>query len=223
MHEEKLNNRKISIKKLVPFGFIKNKDGYIYKTYLMNNQMEMRVLVTEDGRLYTEVLDSISGEEYVLHRILGAEGSFVGHIKAEYESVIEKIAAHCCELDIFKIEGAKKVISYIGERYNCEPEYLWEKFPDNAIWRRKDNKKWYAVLLTVSARKIGFDSDDMIEILDLKARPEDIKCIVDNKKYFPGYHMNKVHWMTVCFNNTVPIEEIFQKIDDSYNLAAKHL
>ena len=39
--------------------------------------------------------------------------------------------------------------------YYCdELEFLWQKFPDNAVWRRKDNKKWYGALLTVSKEKL---------------------------------------------------------------------
>lgn len=36
-----------------------------------------------------------------------------------------------------------------------ELEFLWPKSPDNAIFRRPDNKKWYAVLLTVQKEKLG--------------------------------------------------------------------
>lgn len=52
---------------------------------------------------------------------------------------------------------------------------MWKKFPDNTVVRRKDNKKWYAAILTVSRRKLGFDSNEMVEILDLKMTSEDIE------------------------------------------------
>ena len=122
---------------------------------------------------------------------------------------------------MFKSEQAKSVITYVRNTYGDELEYLWKKFPDNAVVRRKDNQKWYAALLTVSRRKLGIDSDEMIEILDLRMKPEDIETIVDNKKYFPGYHMNKKHWITICLDGTLLIEEICSKIDDSYKLALK--
>ena len=113
------------------------------------------------------------------------------------------------------------IIEYVRKKYGDELEFLWEKFPDNAIWRRKDNKKWYGALLTVSKRKLGIDSDEIIEIIDLRMKPEDIEAKADKLKYFRGYHMNKKHWITICLDDTVSVEEIQQGIDESYTLAIK--
>jgi predicted DNA-binding protein (MmcQ/YjbR family) len=49
---------------------------------------------------------------------------------------------------------------------------------------------------------------------------EEIDVVVDGKKYYPGYHMNKKHWVTICLDGSVPIEEVFRRIDESYGLAA---
>jgi len=96
-----------------------------------------------------------------------------------------------------------------------------QKFPNNAVVRRKDTKKWYAALLTVSRRKLGFDSEEMAEIIDLRMTPEDIEKMVDGTRLLPGYHMNKKHWITICLDDTVSLKEICSLIDDSYNLAFK--
>ncbi|MBW1708710.1 MAG: MmcQ/YjbR family DNA-binding protein [Deltaproteobacteria bacterium] len=39
----------------------------------------------------------------------------------------------------------------------------------------------------------------------------------------PAYHMNKRHWNTVVLDKTVPNNEIFTMIDDSYELVVKGL
>lgn len=214
-------NRKLNISKLLSYGFAEYNDCYVYSADLLDGQMKMNVSVSKDGKTNTEVVDSNSGEEYVLHLVQSATGSFVGQVKAEYEDVLEQICSKCYDIEIFKSKQAKSVIDYVKDKYGDEPEYLWKKFPDNAIVRRKDNKKWYIALLTVSSRKLGFDSDEMIEILDLRMKPEDVETMVDSKKYFPGYHMNKKHWITICLDETVSFDEICSKIDDSYNLAIK--
>ena len=85
----------------------------------------------------------------------------------------------------------------------------------------KDNKKWYAAVLTVSRRKLGFDSDETVEIIDLRMSPEILAASVDNVRIFAGYHMNKKHWVTVCLDGTMPTEEICTMIDESYALARK--
>lgn len=221
MNEVSLKNKKVNIQKLAAFGFSKVKAGYIYSAGIMDNQMKLTVTVSEDEKIYTKLTDTGSGDEYVLHLVSSAAGSFVGQVKAEYEAILDEISAKCFDIEVFKSEQAKAVIAYVRDTYGDEPEYLWQKFPDNAVVRRKDNKKWYAALLTVSKRKLGFDTDEPIEILDLRMKPEDIEKRVDMKKYFHGYHMNKKHWITICLDKTVPYEEICSRIDESYVLAIK--
>ena len=213
--------RKVNTAKLLPFGFKSTDKGYVYHTDLVECQMGMTVLIDASFKVYTEITDNSSGEEYILHRVDGASGTFVGRVKSEYEAVLDEISEKCFDAEVFKSEQAKAVIAYIRKDYGDELEYLWQKFPDNAVVRRKDNQKWYAAILTVSRRKLGFDSDERIEILDLRLNPDEMEGTVDGIRYFPGYHMNKKHWITVCLDGTVPNEEIFERIDDSYGLAKK--
>ena len=105
--------------------------------------------------------------------------------------------------------------------YGDELEFLWEKFSGNAVWRRKDNKKWYAAVLSVSKRKLGFDSDEIAEVIDLRIQPEKLEDLIDNKNYFPAYHMNKKHWFTIILDGSVPSDVIFDYLKDSYDLAKK--
>lgn len=98
---------------------------------------------------------------------------------------------------------------------------MWRRFPNNAIWRRGDTNKWYGILMVLSKRKLGLDSDDRVEVIDLHMEPEEIERVTDGRTYFPGYHMNKRHWCSICLDGSVPIEDIFQRIDESYRLAVK--
>lgn len=87
---------------------------------------------------------------------------------------------------------------------------------ENAI-----DEKWYAVILTIARNKIGFDGNSTIEILDLRIDPMQLKQTIDNKRYFPGYHMNKKNWYTICLDGSVENDELFERIDISYRLAKK--
>ena len=98
-------------------------------------------------------------------------------------------------------------------------EFLWKKSPKNAILRKKSSNKWYAAILTISKRKIGLDSDKIIEVINLHNSEEEIKKLIDCKKYFPAYHMNKKYWCSICLDGTVELEEIYKLIDISYELA----
>lgn len=221
MYKVKFKNKKLNREKLVSFGFEEHNGGYYYYTDLLDGQMRMNITVLYDGNVSTEVIDNNSGEEYILHNIADATGAFVGQVKAEYDAVLEKISSKCFETDVFKSEQAKRLIQYVREKYGDELEFLWKKFSDNAIWRRKDTNKWYAVLLIVSKRKLGIDSDETVEILDLRIKPENLDEFLDNKKYFAGYHMNKKHWYTICLDDSVSFEEICERVAISYTLALK--
>ena len=39
----------------------------------------------------------------------------------------------------------------------------------------------------------------------------------------PGYHMNKKHWNTVLLDGSIPDEEVFAMINESYDLVVKGL
>lgn len=214
-------NRKLNIHKLTDYGFVKCDKGYSYSANLVDEQMKLNVMVLNDGKISTMVIDNTFGEEYILHLVPDAAGPFVGQVKAEYEAVLEDIASKCFDVEVFKAEQSKAIITYVREKYGDELEFLWEKFPDNAIWRRKDNEKWYGALLTVKASKLGLDGDVMIEILDLRIKPTDIETTVDKKRFFMGYHMNKKHWYTLLLDGSISTEEICRRIDESYLLAKK--
>ena len=214
-------NRKVNPASLIPFGFIEDESAYTYSTGLVGGQFEMTVTIAKDGELSADVIDGVSKERYVLHRISGASGAFVGTIREEYERVLTAIAEACFEPDVFKSENARQVIQYAREKYQDELEFLWQRFSENAILRRKDNKKWYAALLVLQKKKLGLDEAGVVDIIDLRGKPDDISALVDGQKYFPGYHMNKKHWFTICLDGSVPVEEIYCRIDESFALAKK--
>lgn len=219
--DDLLKNRKIKTEKLLSFGFYENESGYTYSTGLADGQLEMIVAVTKEGKVSAEVIDLSAKEHYVLHRVPGATGSFVGSVREEYERVLAAIVNDCFEPDVFKSEGARRVISYVREKYQDELQFLWKKFPENAVLRRQDNAKWYAALLILPKKKLGLDTQSAVDIINLRIKPEDMDALVDGKSYFRGYHMNKKHWITICLDGSVPIEKILRRIDESFALAAK--
>lgn len=221
MIHEIFKNKKVNMSKLIPFGFTEKDSCFIYEKILAESGFKLMVAITMDGKVNTQVIDPSTDEPYVLHLVGGVTGSFAGTIKAQYEEILNEIAEQCFEVDVFKSKQAKEVIGYVRERYADELEFLWKKFPDNAIWRRKDTGKWYGAILTVSKRKLGIKSDEMVEIIDLRINPEQLEDLLDGEAYYPGYHMNKKHWYTIILDNSVSNDELFERIDQSYILAVK--
>ncbi len=214
-------NKKVNFDKLVQYGFACVHGKYIYKTELLDGEFCLTVCVTNKGDVGTEVVEVSTGELYTLHLIEGANGSFVGKIREEYETVLQDIEEKCFELDVFKSPYTRQVIDFARKEYGDEPEYLWEKFPDNAVLRRKDTSKWYAAILTVKREKLGLEGDGKVEVIDIRMNPQEQESLVDNKTYFAGYHMNKKHWLTIVLDGSVGIEEIYSRIRTSYSLAVK--
>lgn len=206
--------------KLSSFGFTQSDGKYCYSAHILNGQFELRVDVfCSNGEVKTEVIDTATDEPYALYTVKEASGAFVGAVRSECERVLMEISEQCFEKDVFKRDYSRKIIGYVREKYGDELQFLWSKFPSNAVWRRKDNGKRYGILLTVSKRKLGLDSDEMIEIIDLRIDPDVLPKLVDDKRYFRGYHMNKKTWMTICLDGLVPFEEICDWLDKSCILA----
>lgn len=209
------------IEKILQFGFVKKENKYCYLRYILQGAFELRIEADEKGRMDWNVWDAETQEVYPLVKITTVCGAFVGKVRQACDEVFQEIIAQCGSVEVFKSKYAQLVRLYVQERYGDEFEYLWEKTPDNAVFRRKDNKKWYGAVLTVGRSKLGLNGEGKIEALDLRGEPEEIQIIIDGEKYFPAYHMNKKHWYTVCLDGTVDIEEIYQRIDKSYLLAKK--
>lgn len=212
--------KRVDTEKLEAYGFQKNNGVYCYQTKLLDGQFLMEVSI-KDGEVQTKLTDAESDCEYTLHVIADAQGEFVTAVRTAYENVLFDIREKCFVDDVFKSDSAKAVMEYIANKYDTPLEFLWKKFPDNAVYRRKDNQKWYAAILTVDRNKIGLDGSGKIEIIDLKIDPTQLEEIIDHKRYFPGYHMNKKYWYTICLDGSVGKEELLKRIDISYELAKK--
>ncbi len=115
----------------------------------------------------------------------------------------------------------KKVLQYVNKKYNTKPEFLWRRFPNNAVLRHKGSLKWYAALLTIDKRKLGLNEEGAVDILDLKCDPMTISALIDKRTFFPGYHMNKTHWITVLLDGSLKDKYLFSLIDQSYEISKK--
>ena len=122
-------------------------------------------------------------------------------------------------LRMFARGNPKELIKYISEKYGDELEFLWEKFDDNAIWRNKNSKKWYATLFCITADKLGLDDNKRIEVTNMMFQKDRIDEIVNNKTIFPAYHMNKRSWITIKLDDEVDMETVYELIDNSYEIS----
>lgn len=220
MFEEIFKRKKCNIEKLSAYGFIRKDGKGIYETNIIDGAFRLYVFVAENGDVDTNLIEIENGEPYVLYKT-NASGTFVGEIRAAVEAVLIDIANACYDPSVFKTNQAQMAIEYVRKKYGDELEFLWTKFPDNAVWRRKDNQKWYGAILTVNGGKIGLNTDKIVEIIDLRMKSENRNDILSREHYYPGWHMNKKSWYTIVLDNCISDEEIKLRITESYELAKK--
>ena len=83
------------------------------------------------------------------------------------------------------------------DTYGTSPDYPFDDWMESAVLRHADNRKWYAIVMKVSRRKFGFDSDEVIDIVNLKLPTEMFGSFGAADGVYPAYHMNKLHWISV--------------------------
>ena len=220
MFEELFQRKKPSPDKLAEYGFVCRSDGWDHTTDIMQGAFRLAVGIDKSGAVETDLTEIETGEPYVLYKT-NAAGSYIGEIRGAIESVLADIAARCFVPAAFRTGQAEMAIQYVRETYGDELEFLWKKFPDNAVWRRKDNKKWYGAILTVAGSKLGLPTGRIVEIIDLRMKPGQKEDVLARDNYYPGWHMNKNSWYTLVLDGGVPDEELKTRIDESYTLAIK--
>ena len=105
----------------------------------------------------------------------------------------------------------------IINKYNVNPEFLWEKYPSFAIYRK--TKKWFALVGNVPLNKIDkkSKSTEEVEIINLKIKEDEKDILLNKKGYHEAYHMNKKNWITIILDDTLNDKEIDEMISNSYN------
>ncbi len=111
----------------------------------------------------------------------------------------------------------KKVLAYARETYGTEPEYLWERYPDCAVLRRRDNRKWYGIIMAVKRSKLGLEGEENADVLNVKIGETGLRdALIDNRSIFKPYHMAAGTWVSIILDGTVAMKEISDLMDISY-------
>lgn len=110
-----------------------------------------------------------------------------------------------------------EVFKYIEKKYKAKPEYLWRRFPNYAIFRHSDNKKWFSLIMDVEKEKLGLVGKSKVYILNIKMDDVEFRdALIGKKGYFKGYHISRGNWVTVLLDGTVNVKEIYNLIDISF-------
>ena len=91
----------------------------------------------------------------------------------------------------------QEFLEYCRDTDGTSPDYPFDDWMESAVLRHADNRKWYAIVMKVSRRKFGFESDEVIDVVNLKLPTEMFGSFGATDGVYPAYHMNKIHWISV--------------------------
>ena len=91
----------------------------------------------------------------------------------------------------------QEFLEYCLDTYGTAVDYPFDEDFETTVLRHANNRKWYAIVMKVSRRKFGFESDEVIDVVNLKLPTEMFGSFGAADGVYPAYHMNKLHWISV--------------------------
>ena len=202
-------------KELIKYGFKKENNKYILKKPFLNNSFITEIEIF-NNKITGKVIDLEVEEEYTNLRT-NSKGEFAGKVRDSYKEILLNIKENCFTENTFLNPQTNRVNNYIKEKYKDNPEFLWSKFPGYAIYRNKNNEKWYSIIMNISSDKLNKEIGE-VEILNIKLNEDKIMNLLKKEGFYKAYHMNKKDWISIILNDTLEDKEIFSLIDESYEI-----
>lgn len=115
----------------------------------------------------------------------------------------------------------QKFLSYCLSTYGTSPDYPFDEDFETAVLRHAGNRKWYALVMRVSRKKFGFDSDEVIDVVNLKLPTEMFGSFSVADGVYPAYHMNKFHWISVLLPDA-PEDVVWFLVNVSFEATRRH-
>lgn len=109
---------------------------------------------------------------------------------------------------------------FVIQNYDAVFDYPWKKSPENEVFRHKDSRKWFALVMNVQKRWLGLDEDGMLDVVNLKCDRELVGSLRKQHGIFKAYHMNRENWVTVVLDGGVSDEKLKSLVRMSYDLTS---
>lgn len=213
--KEFFSDQMIQEEALLNYGFIKEKDDYIYTKRFLNDKFEVEIKITKDGDIKEKIVEIELGEEY-LGLYSESYGKFAHQIQEEYKKILLDIVKKCCTKQYFLSKQANRITNWIIKKYGIKPIFPWKKLPRHGIFTKND--KTFASILNVQRKK---QEDENFEEITFRANETLKTSLLLKKGVYHGYYKAIQNWISIVLDETFSDEEIQSYIQESYQIMTK--
>ena len=114
-----------------------------------------------------------------------------------------------------------RLMEYCTGKFGTKPEAPWEDSPDAYTFKTAKRNKWYALFMTIPYKSLGLVSKGTLDVVNIKLPPEKVLELIDRVHFYPAYHMNKKHWITIILDKEVDELLVQQLLAESYSLVER--
>ena len=75
--------------------------------------------------------------------------------------------------------------------------------------------------MTIPYKSLGLTARGTLDIVNIKLPPEKVRDLMDRVHFYPAYHMNKKHWITIILDKEVDELLVQRLLEESYSLVEK--
>lgn len=205
--------------KLLKYGFKKDGDNYLFQKDI-NDTFLAVIRVDNNYNVKGRIFDKEMEEEYTNFRIEDSSGSFSGTIRQSFIDLLTDIRDKCFYRKVFSSKQANRLCQLIEEKYGDKPIFKWDKYPDFCVFQNINTKKWYVLVMTIAGEKFNLDIQN-IDVLNVKLGVNKISNLLQQKGFYPAYHMNKKYWISILLDDSISDDTIMELIDESYQFSIK--
>ena len=206
----------IDCKRAIAYGFSRTEAGLELKKELPGVGL-YAVFVIAGKSFEVNVFDADTDEEYLPFNVLDNITGFVTGIREQVEDLVQEIKEKCLLNSNMKL----KLMEYCERKFGTEPEAPWEDSPDAYTFKTAKRNKWYALFMTIPYKSLGLVAKGTLDVVNIKLPPEKVLDLIDRVHFYPAYHMNKKHWITIVLDKEVDEPLVQQLLEESYGLVEK--
>ena len=206
----------IDCKRAIEYGFSRTEAGLELKKELPGVGL-YAVFVIAGKSFEVNVFDADTDEEYLPFNVLDNITGFVTGIREQVEDLVQEIKEKCLLNSNMKL----RLMEYCERKFGTEPEAPWEDSPDAYTFKTAKRNKWYALFMTIPYKSLGLVAKGALDVVNIKLPPEKVLDLIDRVHFYPAYHMNKKHWITIVLDKEVDEPLVQQLLDESYGLVEK--